>query len=691
MGMVIGTPQYMSPEQAQGLLTVDHRTDIYSLGAVLFEAIVGGSPYHEMPTYEQTILQIMTRARAAHLVAAIPDVHPELDQLCADMMAHDPNARPRDMSAGARAAPPDLPRDRRGADADAFAHERGGLRRDGGSRCGRASPRAGRRGARARRSLGGRSRGAARRRSPRQRSSFLARRSTDEPIDDVAGVPQQGKKSGLLIGVVAILALVTGIGVVAIAKMHGAAPAQPPAGSFGLVQSRRSRRPSPGDGDGAVAPAPTAVALRLSQPPRPRRRRSPLPRPLRRALCQAACACARRRRCGSRACRAGGEASGRPRREAAEGPAGRGPSGRRRGESRVLSRREKKLARQRASLVFRVLAASDTGYDRRSPMARDPDRTSLVRAFPLVRADVHPGRRPRRELCPRADAEPRARPGPLGRRRHPLQRHPPRPLLPPRLQPPRLSRRPRLRRPSRPRSSSPRPRSSSTTGRSSAKEGLYQEALASFLEANRISPRESIQQSIAQHVPAPEGHGERVRGVRGPPHQLRRPDEAALKSDAQHALEELEVLTGVVAIGDPGAGRARASSIRRTSGVTPIAKPVRAEHRDPPASTITKDGFDTIDAADRHPRARHGRDQRAAREDGDDRARHGRREADRCRPIRRCSSTSTRATPAPPPYAGDLDPGIHTFEAKGDKDVGAAEADPGREEGDVQRDHSSCT
>ncbi|MFQ5611814.1 MAG: protein kinase [Anaerolineae bacterium] len=44
--MLVGTPQYISPEQAQSLAELDGRADIYSLGVVLFEMLVGNVPYN---------------------------------------------------------------------------------------------------------------------------------------------------------------------------------------------------------------------------------------------------------------------------------------------------------------------------------------------------------------------------------------------------------------------------------------------------------------------------------------------------------------------------------------------------------------------------------------------------------------------------------------------------------------------
>ena len=59
-GTVLGTPFYMSPEQAQAAPDVDGRADLYSVGAILFECLTGRPP-HTGESYEQIILSICMR------------------------------------------------------------------------------------------------------------------------------------------------------------------------------------------------------------------------------------------------------------------------------------------------------------------------------------------------------------------------------------------------------------------------------------------------------------------------------------------------------------------------------------------------------------------------------------------------------------------------------------------------------
>jgi serine/threonine-protein kinase len=71
-GLSLGTPQYMSPEQAMGERVIDARCDIYALGVVLYEMLAGEPPFTG-PTVQATLARVMTE-RPRSLTAQRPSV-----------------------------------------------------------------------------------------------------------------------------------------------------------------------------------------------------------------------------------------------------------------------------------------------------------------------------------------------------------------------------------------------------------------------------------------------------------------------------------------------------------------------------------------------------------------------------------------------------------------------------------------
>ncbi|HLY73039.1 MAG TPA: serine/threonine-protein kinase [Planctomycetota bacterium] len=95
-GTVVGTPSYMSPEQAQGLRKVDRRTDVYALGAMLYEILTGKPPFPG----EMTIVALMRVVQdpivppsAASAVWAATTENKAIESVCMQALAKSPEDR----------------------------------------------------------------------------------------------------------------------------------------------------------------------------------------------------------------------------------------------------------------------------------------------------------------------------------------------------------------------------------------------------------------------------------------------------------------------------------------------------------------------------------------------------------------------------------------------------------------------
>jgi len=90
-GRVMGTPSYMSPEQAEGLSSIDARSDVFSLGTMLYEMLSGVRPF-DGPT-NLAILYAVSHRDAVPLESIAPNVPPEVAAVVAQCLKKRPSER----------------------------------------------------------------------------------------------------------------------------------------------------------------------------------------------------------------------------------------------------------------------------------------------------------------------------------------------------------------------------------------------------------------------------------------------------------------------------------------------------------------------------------------------------------------------------------------------------------------------
>ena len=93
IGITMGTPLYMSPEQVEGR-ALDSRSDIYSLGVTAYHTLAGQPPFEGVNALAIALQQVQEKAQPLELIR--PDVPVELCQLIHRMISKEPSDRPQD-------------------------------------------------------------------------------------------------------------------------------------------------------------------------------------------------------------------------------------------------------------------------------------------------------------------------------------------------------------------------------------------------------------------------------------------------------------------------------------------------------------------------------------------------------------------------------------------------------------------
>lgn len=92
-GAVLGTPDYISPEQAMSATHADIRSDIFSLGCTLFQMLTGDVPFPGDNVMSKLMGRITTTPPSVSALRA--EAHSDLDELVANMLRTNPNDRPQ--------------------------------------------------------------------------------------------------------------------------------------------------------------------------------------------------------------------------------------------------------------------------------------------------------------------------------------------------------------------------------------------------------------------------------------------------------------------------------------------------------------------------------------------------------------------------------------------------------------------
>ena len=90
-GNTLGTPAYMSPEQAKAVTEIDGRSDIYSLGVILYEMLTGDIPYKSDTTLGQAMMHVLEPV--PRILEANPDLPPLCEEIIQKAMAKERDER----------------------------------------------------------------------------------------------------------------------------------------------------------------------------------------------------------------------------------------------------------------------------------------------------------------------------------------------------------------------------------------------------------------------------------------------------------------------------------------------------------------------------------------------------------------------------------------------------------------------